>query len=330
MPPRLRAAIIGCGRIAGGYDEHAAEGEVRTHAGAYRRHPATELIAVADARPDVAAAFAARWSVKASYTEPKELLEDARPDLVSICTPDESHAEMLELCLAYSVRAVWCEKPLAVDQVAAGEIVAEYERRGITLAVNYMRRWDPEIQRLGRVLRSGEIGRVQRIVVLYGKGIRHNGSHAIDLLLDWFGPVAESRVLGGFVDSREDDPTVDARLVFRDGPVAYLVGCDDRAYGIWEMDILGETARARLVAEGAAVEWYAAADERIAPGARALAHPPRRIETRLPTVMTTVLDNVVAAARAGEPLRSDGRSALATLRVCNELIAKTRETAWRS
>ncbi len=327
---RLRAGIIGCGRIAGGYDAQSAEAEVRTHAKAYRHHPATELVAVADVRPEVAAAFAARWSVNAAYIEAKELLEDARPDLVSICTPDESHAELLELCLGYPLRAVWCEKPLAVDEARAERLVTAFDRRGIPLAVNYQRRWDPEIQRLGAALRSGAAGRVQRVVALYSKGIRHNGSHAIDLLLDWFGPVADSRILGSFVDYREDDPTPDARLAFRGGAIAYLLGCDDRAYGIWEMDILGENARARLVAGGAAVEWYAVGEERIAPASRELRDPPRRVETRLATVMAAVLDNVVAAARTGEPLRSDGRSALATLRVCNELIAKTREAAWRS
>ena len=39
MPEVLSALIIGCGDIAGGYDEAGDERAVRTHAGAYRAHP---------------------------------------------------------------------------------------------------------------------------------------------------------------------------------------------------------------------------------------------------------------------------------------------------
>src|ERR1051325_6427630 len=66
---RYRAAIVGCGDIAGGYDERSTDSSgVFTHAGAYRRLADHALLA-ACAEPDSArrAAFQRAWSVPEAF-----------------------------------------------------------------------------------------------------------------------------------------------------------------------------------------------------------------------------------------------------------------------
>ena len=112
----FRAAVIGCGKIGSVFaDDPLLAGDVYTHAEAYVRSPATELVAVCDRDADVAQRCGERWNV-ASFTDVAETLYSADPDIVSICTPDETHYAIARLAIeAQSVRAILCEKPLATN-----------------------------------------------------------------------------------------------------------------------------------------------------------------------------------------------------------------------
>ena len=53
------------------------------------------------------------------------------PEIVSICTPPESHRELVDAALASSsVRAIWCEKPLSTSLDEAEAMVAACRERG--------------------------------------------------------------------------------------------------------------------------------------------------------------------------------------------------------
>ena len=77
----LRAAILGCGRIAGLFDRPGKTGEVRTHASAYWAHEDTKLVAVADPDRVRAREFSRRWGRPSVYADARELLAAETPDL---------------------------------------------------------------------------------------------------------------------------------------------------------------------------------------------------------------------------------------------------------
>ena len=81
----LSAFIVGCGRIAGGFND-ADESRVLTHAVALRRL-GVPIAGCCDVEPDRAARFAARWQVAYHGGNLPDLLAAARPDLVAVCTP---------------------------------------------------------------------------------------------------------------------------------------------------------------------------------------------------------------------------------------------------
>lgn len=248
-----RSVIIGCGLIAGGYDDRRVEGAVRTHALAYQLNRRTRLVAVADASADVAQAFAMHWNVDSWFADIDEMLRVVQPDLVSVCTPDQTHVRILERCLdAGSVKGVWCEKPLTTNTADARRLVNEFRKRDKVLLVNYPRGYAPVICRYKERLLLGDFGSVQKVVVYYTKGIMHNGSHALDLLIDWFGVPDEAQVIHGHIDYTIDDPTVDAFLLFGDVPV-YMMGLDEACYSQFEIDVFCTDARLSLVQNGTKV-----------------------------------------------------------------------------
>ena len=79
----LSAAIVGCGRIAGGYDLASGPSEVWSHAKAYRRDGRVRLVAAWDPDRSQLECFCEQWEVEHRATSLEDLLASASPDIVS-------------------------------------------------------------------------------------------------------------------------------------------------------------------------------------------------------------------------------------------------------
>ena len=74
MPSKLRAAVIGCGGIA------------NNHIAGYLNSGRYEMVALADVNPAAMAEKNERHSISPNhYTDARQMLEQERPDVVSIC-----------------------------------------------------------------------------------------------------------------------------------------------------------------------------------------------------------------------------------------------------
>src|SRR3989338_7731499 len=108
-----KAALIGCGYIGSLYSNDPKIKGIYTHAGAYIACRKTELVAVCDIDEEKSAACAAQWKIKNHYTDIKRLLSEQRPEIVSICTTDITHADILDLLLnTTGIKGIVVEKPL--------------------------------------------------------------------------------------------------------------------------------------------------------------------------------------------------------------------------
>lgn len=316
---KLRAVIIGCGRIAGGFDEGLNSDNILTHAKSYILNLNTKLVAIADVDVHRAERFSSFWGNPRVYTNIESMLADEQAEVVSICSPDDTHEEMLAKCLtSKTVKAVWCEKPIATNVKKAEELVSEYEKRGIILAVNYQRRWQPQMKLIKESIANAELGNVQKIVVYYSKGICHNGSHAVDLLSYWYGLTPTFRILGHHFDYTADDPTVDACLDYGGLPV-YLVGFDESAHSLFEIQIIGTKGRVNIKSSGREIERYRVQPDPQYAGYQELWLQDVWVQKNCEKTIAHVLEEIVAAIYGGGVIRSDGRSALVTLRICKEL-----------
>ena len=112
----FRVAIVGCGWAGSRYDERPADGTRFSHAGAYADFPRTTVVAVCDADPGRATECARFWDIASAYSDLSAMLREATPDLVSVCTPDATHAAVIRACLeCKSVKGLLAEKPLAMN-----------------------------------------------------------------------------------------------------------------------------------------------------------------------------------------------------------------------
>lgn len=244
-----RAGLIGCGMIGSAFaDDPLMVGDVFTHAEAYTRCPETELAAVCDTHAERLETCGRRWNVDARFSSAKELAETGGLDLASVCTPRDTHYEVVRTLLTQGrgLKGILCEKPLASTVEQAQELVRLAEDRGVVLAVVYMRRYADNIRALKAFLDEGHLGRVQAVGGWYTKGVLNNGSHWFDLLRYLVGEV--EWVTGWkAVPHDEDDPTLDVMLGLQGGILASLRACDGAQFTVFEMDVVGTKGRARLL-----------------------------------------------------------------------------------
>jgi predicted dehydrogenase len=172
--------ICGAGNIAHRFDTPDDE-SVFTHVKAFQRHAGFEVQEIIDGDVERAHEAASIWNIPHYGT----CLEDVRNetfDVISICTPDHTHAQYLRDVLAFRPKLVFCEKPLSLSVDEASAIVEAYKQADVLLAVNYSRRWLKEFRELSLQAASGAFGKVVSARIKYYKGLVHNASHFLDLL----------------------------------------------------------------------------------------------------------------------------------------------------
>ena len=121
----LKAAVIGAGAFG------------RHHAAKYRALPGVELFAVADPSAEVRRAAAAQYGVLA-VVDWRELL--GKVDLVSICSPAVTHAEIVRAFLNAGAH-VMVEKPIATTSEEAVDLVALARQTRLVLTVGHQERF---------------------------------------------------------------------------------------------------------------------------------------------------------------------------------------------
>ena len=257
----VNVAIIGCGLIGTQWDAQDPKPCMSlTHAAGFSKHHDARLVAVCDQDPHKAEQAAQRWGARA-FTDPEQLFAEAPVELAVIATSSAARWAVIAPALVAGVKVLVIEKPLASTLDESKQLVDAIDAAGVKSLVNFSRHWDPSMRRLRENLRSGEFGRIQRIVGTYGKGISNNGSHMIDLVafLCDARPV-KARALGSPLDSHEalwsdrKDRALDAQIVFANDAGAQfqltMLGTDQRAFTCFELRVIGSHALCELTMGG--------------------------------------------------------------------------------
>ena len=254
MKRQYKAAVIGAGNIAAVFDDPQSK-DVLTHAHAYSLHPGFKLCGFADLDEEKAKTAAKRWGGRA-YSSVADLVEHEHPEVISVCTPDETHAEVVKQLEGKNILGGILEKPLAAGLIDAKAIAASSLVKKGKFIVNYSRLFVPEFQMLRQDYRQGAYGRLIAATGYYGKGLLHNGSHMTSLLHWLFGNMKVVKKLFSINDFTNNDPSVSAVLQFSAGAEGVLHIIDSRLYTMFELDLLFEKARVRMVESGHKLEIY--------------------------------------------------------------------------
>jgi predicted dehydrogenase len=148
MSEALRVGIVGAGAIA----------QV-AHLPAVSRLRDLQVVGICDNDLAKAHAVAARFQIPTVYEDIEELLPEARPDVVAICTPNHLHEVHVTAALSAGSH-VLCERPLAMSAAGVERIRAAAERAGRTVMVGMNHRFRSDVQAVRSFLKSGDLGEV--------------------------------------------------------------------------------------------------------------------------------------------------------------------------
>jgi myo-inositol 2-dehydrogenase/D-chiro-inositol 1-dehydrogenase len=147
----MRVGLLGAGRIG------------RIHGGNIAAHPRASLAAVADA--DAAAAQRLAAAHGATISSVDAILAAPDIDAVVICTPTDTHAELIERAVRGG-KAVFCEKPIDLSAARIRACLDVVRAANGRLMVGFNRRFDPSFGALRRRIAEGEIGDVELVTIL--------------------------------------------------------------------------------------------------------------------------------------------------------------------
>ncbi len=233
MERPVRAAIVGTGNIAGSHIR--ALGSVPGRA---------SVVAGVDVDRARVEAFCSRHGIPRAYTDPEEMLEAEKPDLVHICTPPATHFELIVRCLEGGAW-VLCEKPLCGSLAELDAIEAAERRTGRYCSSVFQWRFGSGAQHLKRLIGSGALGRPLvgvcqttwyrdhayyevpwrgRWETELGGVTMGHGIHAMDLFLWLMGDWREVGAMTGTLDRRIEVEDVSMATVrFESGALGSVV-----------------------------------------------------------------------------------------------------------
>ncbi|MGO4299041.1 Gfo/Idh/MocA family protein [Leifsonia sp. RAF41] len=162
--PRLRVAMIGYGFMG------AAHSQGWRTAPRFFDLPAEPVMSVIVGRDATRVEDARRrFGWERAATDWRAAVEDPDIDIVDICTPGDSHAEIAIAALEAG-KHVLCEKPLANTVEEAEAMTAAAERaaeRGVRSMVGFSYRRVPAIGFARTLIQEGRLGTIRQVRALY-------------------------------------------------------------------------------------------------------------------------------------------------------------------
>ncbi|MCZ8513233.1 Gfo/Idh/MocA family oxidoreductase [Paenibacillus filicis] len=141
----INIGLIGAGSIS------------ELHLQAYKKQPDVRLSAICDLNGDRAREKASRYGIPQVYTDYRDLLSDPEIEAVSICTWNDTHAE-IGIAALRAGKHVLVEKPLCRTVEEALQMQAAVRETGKILQVGFVRRYDDKARLIRRFIEKGEVG----------------------------------------------------------------------------------------------------------------------------------------------------------------------------
>jgi predicted dehydrogenase len=149
---KLRIGFIGTGGIA------------NSHIKAYLQFDDVKIVAGADLVPGRADKFFRGYGLEdvKTYTDYKQMIAENDLDAVSVCTYNRQHAGPAMYAMEHGLD-VLLEKPMTVTLDEAVELCRVEKKTGKILSIGFQPRFDPNMQMIGKIVKSGVLGRIYYI-----------------------------------------------------------------------------------------------------------------------------------------------------------------------
>ncbi|MCO8194191.1 MULTISPECIES: Gfo/Idh/MocA family protein [Anaerofustis] len=147
----MKYALIGCGRISTNHIKAAVNNKL-------------EIVAVCDILDERMEELLSKHDLQNDesikrYNDYKVMVEEVKPELVSIATESGSHAEIALYLIDKGINVI-IEKPMAMSIKDADEIIKRSEEKGVKVSACHQNRFNIAVQEMRKALESGRFGKL--------------------------------------------------------------------------------------------------------------------------------------------------------------------------
>ncbi|MEM2889608.1 MAG: Gfo/Idh/MocA family oxidoreductase [Candidatus Bathyarchaeia archaeon] len=215
---KINVAVLGCGFWG------------KNHARVLSEIENCNLLAVADVNGEKARSIGEKYYIR-WYTDPSKIIERKEIELINICTPTITHAE-LALEAIEAGKHVLVEKPMTNTLEEATKVNKAAKKKSVHIMVGFIERFNPAVKKAEELISNGEIGSIvlasSRRVSRWPQRIGDVGVvkdlaiHGIDLSCHLFKQEVEQvyAVTGSLAHKFEDYANITLR--FKDSRSAFI------------------------------------------------------------------------------------------------------------
>jgi uncharacterized protein HI_0688 len=257
-----RVGVIGLGQIAYNIDKDPNRKIIWSHIKAYQSIEKCKISAICDINLSTVQVIQKECNIKNGYIDYNEMLNENKFDIVSVCTPIQTHFEIVKKCIETGVKAIFCEKTLSYSLEEAEEMLRLCKENNVIFGVNYILRWDILNKRIKELLKNNIIGKIYTMVGYGATALHTSTSHLIDLIV-YFADSEVEWVIGETqkdfirnVHGVEDFGGI-GTIKFKSGIFGFIKGTSTSPFKyMLELDILGENGRIKLYNNGLSYDVY--------------------------------------------------------------------------
>lgn len=217
--------------------------------------------------PETVREYAAHHNFELS-TDLEDVLADPRVQAVVLATPHSLHTQQI-IAVARAGKAVFCEKPLALNKADALRSTQACKQAGVLLGIGTNKRFWPSMRELRQVVASGALGEILHIETHYsnensgahfsawraipaeapGGGMTGSGIHILDAIVNLAGPV--HRVHAQLVPRKPaPDPLDSVAVIFEfANHVSGFLGAVRATPFYWRVHVFGSKGSAEALGE---------------------------------------------------------------------------------
>ncbi len=319
---KYKAVIIGCGRIASSFAKDKNRKFISTHAEAYLANTKVDLVAACDTNLTSLNEFGQRWNVPKLYLDADEMLKKERPDIVSVCTWNSTHAALVKKAAMYGAKSIICEKPISDSLRSAEQMIQYCDKKNSALLINYGRRYMKLFMDIQKRIRQGTVGDIQAISCFYTAGVLNTGTHLFDFLRMFCGEVEWVwSDPNSMTDSK--DPDISGYIRFKSGFGCTVQALNVNNFLMFEADIYGSKERIRMTDSGEKAIVWQAQKHPVFAGYKALRQV-RVLNGNFADCLSGIVDDAVKSICKHDQIKSSGEDGLRSLEIAQAMIQSAK------
>jgi predicted dehydrogenase len=263
-----KALVIGLGRVGLTLEGEPGRADPCTHAGCFKKHPKTNLMAGFDPSSSRCQSFETRYPQTLSSCENFiDFFRSVRPEIVSISTCSDQHLPVLRsiekaLDGKHWLKGILLEKPVGMNLEEGYECLDIESRLGLSIVVCHDRRFYPYFRSLKPMMTKRGLGKFRHMrgavycgsflenkghkksLRYFGGPLLHDGTHLIDLMIYYAGAVTHASGISlSYGKKNQTEDTTLGTLFFGNNITGSFLAGGRRKYFHFEFEMEWERAK---------------------------------------------------------------------------------------